>query len=134
MHAETSRWRHHEIEQRSARARADYSADHFELETDALEVRRCRKCGCTDMHACPGGCSWVDADLCSACAGNSVRDPRTDPQPGDVLVVDRDVREVLDRVQDSIEYGFPNRAATRWLPLIRWQAWARLADVKKVAP
>lgn len=62
------------------------------------------------------------------------RDPRIDPQPGDVLVVDRDQREVLDRVQDSIEYGFPNRAASRWLPLIRWQAWARRAEVKKVAP
>ena len=62
------------------------------------------------------------------------RDPRVDPQPGDILVVDRDQREVLDRVQDSIEYGFPNRAASRWLPLIRWQVWARNADVKKVAP
>jgi hypothetical protein len=62
------------------------------------------------------------------------RDPRVDPQPGDVLALDRDVRQVIDRVQDSIEYGFPSRAATRWLPLIRWQAWARLADVKKVAP
>jgi len=63
-----------------------------------------------------------------------VRDPRIDPQPGDVLVVDRDQREVLDRVQDSIEYGFPNRAASRWLPLIRWQVWARHAEVRKVAP
>jgi len=49
------------------------------------------------------------------------------------VAVDRDVREVIDRVQDSIEYGFPNRFASRWLPLIRWQAWARLGDVKKVA-
>lgn len=62
------------------------------------------------------------------------RDPRTDPQPGDILVVDRDSREVIDRVQDSIEYGFPNRCASRWIPLIRWQTWARLAEVKKVAP
>lgn len=30
-------------------------------------ARRCRSCGCTDAHACPGGCSWVEADLCSAC-------------------------------------------------------------------
>ena len=31
--------------------------------------RRCRVCGCTDDHACPGGCSWVEEDLCSACVG-----------------------------------------------------------------
>ena len=30
---------------------------------------RCRECGCTDARACPGGCSWVEADLCSACEG-----------------------------------------------------------------
>lgn len=29
--------------------------------------RRCRVCGCTDDRACPGGCHWVEDDLCSAC-------------------------------------------------------------------
>jgi len=29
--------------------------------------RRCRECGCTDSHACPGGCYWVEPDLCSRC-------------------------------------------------------------------
>lgn len=28
----------------------------------------CRECGCTDMHACEGGCWWIEPDLCSACA------------------------------------------------------------------
>lgn len=28
----------------------------------------CRVCGCTDSHACDGGCYWVEDDLCSACA------------------------------------------------------------------
>lgn len=28
----------------------------------------CRVCGCTDERACAGGCSWVEADLCSVCA------------------------------------------------------------------
>ncbi|QZI85818.1 hypothetical protein HXXDennis_15 [Xanthomonas phage HXX_Dennis] len=32
---------------------------------------RCRGCGCTDTQACPGGCHWVDVELCSAC----VQDP-----------------------------------------------------------
>lgn len=30
--------------------------------------RACRQCGCTDLMACTGGCSWVQADLCSKCA------------------------------------------------------------------
>ena len=28
----------------------------------------CRICGCTETQACPGGCWWVEPDLCSACA------------------------------------------------------------------
>lgn len=28
----------------------------------------CRVCGCTDDHACEGGCYWVEPDLCSRCA------------------------------------------------------------------
>lgn len=34
----------------------------------AIAVRTCRRCGCTDDQACPGGCWWVSEDLCSACA------------------------------------------------------------------
>lgn len=29
--------------------------------------RKCRLCGCTDLHGCPEGCSWVEEDLCSSC-------------------------------------------------------------------
>lgn len=32
-----------------------------------LPERSCRKCGCTEARACPGGCSWQEPDLCSAC-------------------------------------------------------------------
>lgn len=30
----------------------------------------CRKCGCTEDSACPGGCAWADKTktLCTACA------------------------------------------------------------------
>lgn len=28
----------------------------------------CRICGCTQENACPGGCYWVEPDLCSGCA------------------------------------------------------------------
>lgn len=31
------------------------------------ERRVCRVCGCTDDNACPGGCYWVERNLCSAC-------------------------------------------------------------------
>ena len=37
-------------------------------------VATCRKCGCTNSRACPGGCFWVEVDgergtgLCSSCA------------------------------------------------------------------
>ncbi len=31
-------------------------------------IRRCRTCGCTQERACPGGCRWVEDDLCSRCA------------------------------------------------------------------
>jgi hypothetical protein len=29
--------------------------------------RECRVCGCTNARACPGGCSWIEPDLCSKC-------------------------------------------------------------------
>ena|SRR5690348_7929355 len=107
--------------------------DNFELNAD--QGRRCRRCGCTDLNACPGGCSWVESDLCSACAGRAVaRDPSQNPQPGDVLAKGDDMREVWDRVGDRIEHGFPGKSATRWLSLIQWRAWARTAEVRKVAP
>lgn len=33
----------------------------------AVDMRRCRGCGCTDDYACPGGCWWVADDLCNRC-------------------------------------------------------------------
>lgn len=42
----------------------------------------CRGCGCSDSHACIGGCSWVLLDIdtptgvCSACAIEVGWDPR----------------------------------------------------------
>lgn len=41
-----------------------------------LGARFCIECGCTDLFACPGGCTWVAwtpgigvEGLCSTCAG-----------------------------------------------------------------
>lgn len=30
---------------------------------DAIAV--CRECGCSTIQGCPGGCHWVEPDLCS---------------------------------------------------------------------
>ncbi len=37
----------------------------FNVPDEALRV--CRVCGCSELNACEGGCSWVEKDLCSAC-------------------------------------------------------------------
>lgn len=29
--------------------------------------RHCRVCDCWELQACPGGCSWIELDLCSTC-------------------------------------------------------------------
>jgi hypothetical protein len=43
-------------------------------EADSFMV--CRGCGCSDDAACPGGCSWVEEDLCSRCElAESVKPP-----------------------------------------------------------
>lgn len=34
----------------------------------------CRVCGCNDEAACPEGCVWAEADLCSRCARGLGRD------------------------------------------------------------
>lgn len=41
---------------------------------ERVTINTCRGCGCTDLRACPGGCSWFLLDIdtatgvCSACA------------------------------------------------------------------
>lgn len=30
-------------------------------------AKKCRVCGCDWLHACHGGCYWVEDDLCSCC-------------------------------------------------------------------
>jgi len=38
----------------------------------------CRVCGCTQERACPGGCYWVEPNLCSVCADNKEPLERSD--------------------------------------------------------
>lgn len=42
---------------------------------EIIEVQSCELCGCTNEHACPGGCQWIDepdCTICSQCAWLSV--------------------------------------------------------------
>jgi hypothetical protein len=48
-------------------ALAKWIRENVHADPPAGGVRACRKCGCTDARACPGGCWWVEYDLCSAC-------------------------------------------------------------------
>lgn len=32
-----------------------------------MKNQKCRICDCTEDQACPGGCSWVEEDLCDNC-------------------------------------------------------------------
>jgi ParB family chromosome partitioning protein len=61
------------------------------------ELRVCRVCGCTDDRACEGGCSWVEADLCSACVVT---------KPDGTKVVDK-------KGQIKIKVDLPRRRAPR---------------------
>jgi hypothetical protein len=69
---------------RHARRSRDLEPLHAEIRAAALSLplpkglRHCRRCGCTDDLACPGGCHWVEhgssvrgaarGALCSQCA------------------------------------------------------------------
>ncbi|GGM22414.1 hypothetical protein ACFFX1_11140 [Dactylosporangium sucinum] len=54
----------------------DVGEDELSAELEFSMLGTCRRCGCTDDEACPGGCSWVPdpallgvlGTLCSACS------------------------------------------------------------------
>ena len=39
---------------------------------------KCRVCGCTTYKSCPGGCFWVNDNICSSCSTNSGGDTEVD--------------------------------------------------------
>ena len=56
----------------------------------------CRKCHCTDGRAGPGGCYWVERDLCSSCVPLSELARRTSfDQPGAAALAARDLNREL---------------------------------------
>lgn len=79
--------------------------------TPVAMVATCRVCGCTDDHACEGGCWWVEADLCSACAGGAEM-PNDLAEAGFRLVSDGVGRWAWQTDSDG---GFENQG--NWLPI-----------------
>jgi hypothetical protein len=68
----------------------------------------CCVCGCTQNDACEGGCSWVAADLCSACQASweeAVRVVRRLRHPGNkdwpIARQTLEVARACRRVQDK---------------------------------
>lgn len=54
------------VDQDTLSASAEAIVQFFTTLADCAEPT-CRECGCTDDHACDGGCCWVEEDLCSSC-------------------------------------------------------------------
>lgn len=65
---------------------------------------RCVVCSCTDDHACPGGCSWVDLGhlLCSACFARAQYVPGG-PLPLGPIVVQEQDRRFFDAIRDATQ-------------------------------
>ena len=56
--------------QSSRGVRFNVLTEHVGVTLESAAIRSCRECGCTETSACRGGCSWVGANLCSACVRN----------------------------------------------------------------
>lgn len=73
------------------------------------DLVECRVCGCTDVHACIGDdgvpCHWVEDDLCSNCAGETMDDG--------------DVAHVLEELQAALSSDYAAQ-----LGATRAVAWA----------
>ncbi len=51
-----------------AQLRAEHRAMEIERQIEQSRDGVCAVCGCTPERACPGGCVWIEPDLCSRCA------------------------------------------------------------------
>lgn len=54
--------------------------------------QQCRICGCTENQACPGGCTWVEDDLCNKCLPKYLKARR------------KEVAKELKRLEDICKY------------------------------
>lgn len=74
-----------------------------------FDERTCRVCGCTDDHACPGGCCWVEDDLCSACVDNLVWVSVKEGRPSQAI-----------RVLVSVKFGHAKYVTVGCMQLNKW--------------
>ena len=70
-----------------------------------FDERKCRICGCTDDNACPGGCYWVEEDLCSAC---------TDFVDHQIVMTEGPYDVLLERAKQIKKYGFNEDHDDKW--------------------
>lgn len=49
-----------------------YEIVNADVDEDPQTAQKCRVCGCTQERACPGGCYWVESDLCSSCVQDQI--------------------------------------------------------------
>lgn len=112
------------------------------MRNSLLGRRICRICGCWELEACVGGCSWVEEDLCSACVGKGAapsglpavvqmawqslleKDDRTSPEARpDMMLITRD--ELADCMERAA--ADPATHTARLDHLLRLTRWY-LAD------
>lgn len=94
---------------------------------DIEGLATCTACGCTDIKACPAGCTWIKLDrekgtgLCSSCFKGKL--PRTKHKPDERCIY------ISDRARRTVEFA---QAAQ---PLVDWGV-QRLLDMvgAKVPP
>lgn len=60
--------------------RVNFRGKSVRITIEDLQV--CRECGCTEDNACEAGCSWVEADLCSACVPEAETNDDGSPHRG----------------------------------------------------
>lgn len=110
-----------------------------------MSERTCRVCGCTDERACPGGCWWVEADLCSTCRPPATGGLYTGPpvlmdlgDPPEYIVPWRGkpflapamerggIRYIVDEPYTyldggQLDLGLIYDLPSRWHPIARWR-------------
>jgi len=101
----------------------------LEGKPDGAKVPTCRECGCTEHHACVGGCSWVQPDLCSRCAYQ--------PKTLVGVVFDGDVAQTLKEAKFTTLFSISSWKAGRLDPHVRGKHFAEITgldedDARKV--